>query len=170
MRAARDAIPFHPQFAAYDPEDIGKFYKYVEPSTGRRYQLISMTAPGDAAKGNPIYEVMGVRRYWRYSREKMQELIDAGLVVQTAPGNVPRKKQYLDQGRGVPVQSLWTGLAGLHASSAERCGYPTQKPEALLERVIRSSSNEGDCILDPYCGSGTTLVVAKRPESQLDRH
>ena len=121
-----------------------------------------MTAPGGAAKGNPIYEVMGVQRYWRYSKEKMNELIEMGMVVQTKVGNVPQRKQYLDQGKGVPIQSLWDDVPALHSQDSERLGYPTQKPESLLERIIKASSNEGDIILDAYCGCGTTIAVAEK--------
>jgi DNA modification methylase len=156
---------FNPLFSRYD-DKINEFYKHVEPNTNRRYQLISMTAPGDAAKGNPYYEVMGVKRFWRFSKEKMQELIDAGMVVQTSPGNVPRKKQYLDEGKGVPIQSLWADLPALHSQSKERLGYPTQKPESLLERILTASSNENDVVLDAYCGCGTTVVVAQRMKRQ----
>ena len=124
--------------------------------------MISMTGPGGAAKGNPQYEVMGVTRFWRYSKEKMQELINAGLVIQSSPGTVPRRKQYLDKGKGVPVQSLWDDLPALHSQASERLGYPTQKPESLLERIIKVSSNEGDLVLDPFCGCGTTIAVAER--------
>ncbi len=152
---------FNPQYKPYSQSYIDNFYKHKEPD-GRRYQLISMTAPGDAAKGNPIYEVMGVRRYWRYTRERMQKLISDGLVVQTSPGAVPRKKLYLDDGKGVPIQSMWDDVPALHSQAAERLGYPTQKPEALLERIIKASSNEGDTVLDAYCGCGTTVAVAQR--------
>jgi len=99
---------FNPQFTAYRQEYIDDFYKYVEEGTGRIYRLISMTGPGGAAKGNPEYEVMGVRRYWRYSKDKMKELIAAGLVVQTSPGGVPQRKLYLDQGKGVPFSHCGT--------------------------------------------------------------
>jgi DNA modification methylase len=153
---------FNPPFKPYSEEYVKQFYKYVEPDTGRRYQLISMTGPGGAAKGNPQYEVMGVTRYWRYSKEKMQQLIDAGLVVQTRPGAVPRRKQYLDEGKGVPLQSLWDDIPGLHSQAKERLGYPTQKPEALLERIISVSSNRGHVVLDPFCGCGTSIAVAER--------
>jgi len=125
-----------------------------------------MTGPGGAAKGNPQYEVMGVTRYWRYSKEKMQQLIDAGLVVQTSPGAVPRRKQYLDEGKGVPIQSLWDDVPGLHSQAAERLGYPTQKPESLLERIITASSNSDGVVLDPFCGCGTTIAVAQKLNRQ----
>jgi DNA modification methylase len=157
-----EANTFNFLFTPYTKEYIKDFYKHVEPETGRHYQLISMTGPGGAAKGNPSYEVMGVTRYWRYSKQKMQALIDAGLVVQTSEGAVPRRKQYLDEGKGVPIQSLWDDIPGLHSQAAERLGYPTQKPEALLERVIKAASNEGDVVLDPFCGCGTTINVAER--------
>ena len=153
---------FHQPFKAYSDEYIRQFYKYKEKETGRIYRLISMIGPGGAAKGNPEYEVMGVKRYWRYSEVKMKQLINQGLVVQTAPNTVPQKKQYLDEGKGVAVQSLWDDIKALHATDSERLGYPTQKPEALLERIIKASSDEGGVILDAYCGCGTTVAVAER--------
>ena len=110
--------------------------------------------------------VMGVRRYWRYSREKMKELIAAGLVVQTSRGAVPQRKLYLDKGQGVPVQSLWDDIPALHSQSGERLGYPTQKPLALLERIINASSNEGDIVLDPFCGCGTAIHAAQKLKRQ----
>jgi hypothetical protein len=91
----------------------------------------------------------------------MQQHYDAGLIVQTKPGTVPQRKQYLDEGRGVGVQSLWDDIQALSASSAERLGYPTQKPVALLERIINASSNPGDVVLDPFCGCGTTIAAAQ---------
>lgn len=152
---------FYPQFSPYTDDYIESFYKY-EDEDGRRYQLISMTAPGDDTKGNPRYEIMGITRYWRYSQKKMEALIDKGLVVQTKPGNVPRRKLYLDEGQGVPIQSLWDDLSGLSSASNERVGYPTQKPEALLKRIIQASSNPGDLIFDCFMGSGTTQAVATK--------
>lgn len=157
-----DSYPFNQPFTAYSTGYIDGTYRHVEPDTGRRYRLVSMIGPGGAAKGNPTYEVMGVERFWRYSKEHMQELIDQGLVVQTSPGTVPNRKYFLDEGKGVPVQSLWDDLNSLQAASAERLGYPTQKPVALLERVIEASSNPGDIVLDPFCGCGTALVAAQK--------
>jgi DNA modification methylase len=151
---------FNPIYTEYSEDYLQKFYRFTEPD-GRRYRLISMIGPGGAAKGNPQYEFMGVTRYWRYSRERMQQHYDAGLIVQTKPGTVPQRKQYLDEGRGVGVQSLWDDIQALSASSAERLGYPTQKPVALLERIINASSNPGDVVLDPFCGCGTTIAAAQ---------
>ncbi|MCH7860074.1 MAG: site-specific DNA-methyltransferase, partial [Candidatus Marinimicrobia bacterium] len=140
---------FNPVFRPYSEEYLSKFYKYTDPD-GRRYRLISMIGPGGAAKGNPQYEVMGITRFWRYSRKKMEELIATGLVVQSKPGTVPVRKQYLDKGKGVAAQSLWDDIEALGPSAAERLGYPTQKPVALLERIISASSNLGDVVLDPF--------------------
>jgi DNA modification methylase len=155
-----DNYTFNPQFMEYSDDYVAKCYKYAEPD-GRRYQLISMTGPGGGAKGNPQYEVMGVTRYWRYSQPAMKELIGEGLVVQTKPGNVPRRKQYLDKGRGVAIQTLWDDVDALSAQSRERLGWPTQKPLALLERIISAGSNKGDVVLDAFCGCGTALVAAE---------
>ena len=152
---------WNPVYTDYDPEYIEKFYKYVEPETNRQYRLGDLTGPGGASKGNPHYELMGVTRYWRYSQERMQELIDAGRIVQRRPGAVPAYKRYLDEMPGVPLQDLWADINPLQAQSKERIGYPTQKPLALLERIIRASSNEGDVVLDPFCGCATACVAAE---------
>ncbi len=141
---------------------IDRFYRHIEEGTGRRYRLADLTGPGGAAKGNPRYEVMGITRKWRYSRERMKELIDAGRIVQTAPGKVPAYKRYLDEMPGKPLQDLWTDIPPIGPQARERLGYPTQKPRSLMERIIASSSNEGDVVLDPFCGCGTTIDAARR--------
>jgi DNA modification methylase len=156
---ASDHYTFNQPYSDYDPAYLESMYRFTDED-GRRYRLISMIGPGGAAKGNPFYEVMGVSRHWRYSRKKMQELIESGMVVQTNPGTVPQRKQYLDQGKGVPVQSLWDDVAGLHAGSKERLGYPTQKPIDLVKRIIEASSNPGDIVFDPFCGCGTSIYAA----------
>lgn len=149
-------------YLPYDDEYINKFYRYTEEGTNRKYRLSDMTGPGGAAKGNPYYEVMGVSRYWRYSEEKMKELIAAGRVVQTKPGNVPLYKRYLDEMPGVSIQDLWDDIKAVQSQSKERMGYPTQKPLELLERIIETSTNEGDVVLDPFCGCGTTVAAAQK--------
>src|SRR5918911_4825342 len=105
---------------------------------------------------------MGVSRYWRYSKEKMEELIRQGRVIQTRPGAVPQYKRYLDEMPGVPVQNLWDDVPALNNRSREVLGYPTQKPLALLERILAASSNPGDVVLDPFCGCGTAIDAAHR--------
>jgi DNA modification methylase len=146
----------------YDQEYVDQFYRHVETDTGRRYRLGDLTGPGGAAKGNPKYEVMGVTRYWRYSREKMQQLVREGRIVQTSLGAVPAYKRYLDEMPGVPIQDIWDKIPPIGPQAQERLGYPTQKPEALLERIIKASSNEGDLVLDPFCGCGTAIAVAEK--------
>jgi len=141
-------------------------YKYVEEGTGRRYRLDNITGPGGAAKGNPIYEVMGVTRYWRYSKERMQALIEAGRIIQTKPGTVPQYKRYLDEMSGRPLQDIWDDIPPINSQAQERLGYPTQKPSALLERIIQASSNEGDIVLDSFCGCGTTIHSAQKLKRQ----
>ena len=153
---------WNPVYTEYDREYVENFYRFVESGTGRKYRKGDLTGPGGAAKGNPQYEVMGVTRYWRYSKERMQELIRQGRVVQTKPGSVPAYKRYLDEMPGVPLQDLWTDIRPIGSQAAERLGYPTQKPVALLERIIQSSSNEGDVVLDPFCGCGTTIAAAQK--------
>ena len=151
---------WNPVFTPYDQQYIDRFYRHEEPETGRRYRLGDLTGPGGAAKGNPSYEVMGVTRYWRYSREHMQKLIRDGRVIQTAPGRVPAYKRYLDEMPGKPLQDLWSDIPPVSPAARERIGYPTQKPLALLNRIIEASSNPGDVVLDPFCGCATACVAA----------
>jgi DNA modification methylase len=153
-----DAWTWNWLYTPYDETYITDFYKYIEPKTNRRYRLSDLSGPGGAAKGNPSYEVMGVTRYWRYTQEKMQALIEQGRVVQTNPGAVPAYKRYLDEMPGVALQNDWQDV--LPSSGSENLGYPTQKPLLLLERIIMASSNEGDVILDPFCGCGTAVHAA----------
>jgi len=90
----------------------------------------------------------------------MQELYEQGRIIQSKPGAVPSYKRYLDEMSGVPLQDIWDDLLPIGAQAKERLGYPTQKPLSLLERIIKYSSNEGDIVLDPFCGCGTAVVAA----------
>src|SRR5436190_6760841 len=92
----------------------------------------------------------------------MQELYEQGRIVQSKPGAVPVYKRYLDEMKGVPLQDLWLDLKPVGAQAQERLGYPTQKPQALLERIISASTNPGDVVLDPFCGCGTTIHAAQK--------
>lgn len=152
------------QYTPYDESYVQNFYKHVEAGTGRRYRLGDITAPGgaDPKKRNPHYEFLGVTRYWRYSEVRMKELYEEGRIIQTNPGRVPQYKRYLDEMKGVPVQNDWDDIMLLHASHPEKLGYPTQKPVALLERILSASSNPGDVVLDPFCGCGTTVHAAQK--------
>lgn len=163
LYSAGDKYFFKHMYRPYDEEYLASAYKYVEEGTGRRYRLDNLAAPGGASpsKGNPHYEFLGVTRYWRYSRENMQELYNQGRIVQTKPGGVPAYKRYLDEGKGVPLGSVWDDIAPVQSASQERLGYPTQKPLKLLERIVEISSQQNDIVLDAFCGCGTALVAAQ---------
>ncbi len=152
---------FSPVFMPLADDYADSKYPYVD-ADGRRYGLWDMTGPGGAAKGNPYYEVMGVSRYWRYSRERMERMIANGLVIQNKPGSVPREKRYLDRSAGIAIGDVWTDIPPINSQARERLGYPTQKPLPLLERLILAASNDGDLVLDPFCGCGTTVHAAEK--------
>ncbi len=162
MYAKGDGFTWNELFTPYSPDYVDAFYKHVEQETGRRFRLSDTTAPGGSGKGNPYYEFLGVTRYYRFSRERMQELYKQGRIVQTRPGAVPAQKRYLDEMRGVPLQSIWDDIKPIPSQGGERTDYPTQKPEALLERIVSLASKPGDLMLDCFLGSGTTAIVAQR--------
>jgi DNA modification methylase len=157
-----ETFTWNMQYQPYSEDYVRDFYKHVDPNTGRRYRLSDTTGPGGATKGNPHYEFLGVTRYWRFSRERMEELHREGRIIQTRPGVVPQQKRYLDEMPGVPLQDLWIDINTVQPQATERLGFETQKPEGLLERLISLSSNEGDLVADFFCGSGTTGAVAER--------
>jgi DNA modification methylase len=152
---------WNPLYAPYDEPYVHRDYRRVD-ATGRRYRISDLSGPGGAAKGNPYYEFLGVTRYWRYSKKRMEELYRQGQIIQTRPGAVPQLKRYLDEMPGVPLQSIWTDIPVINNRSAEYLGYPTQKPFGLLERIINASSNPGDIVLDPFCGCGTAVHAAHK--------
>ena len=154
-------LTWNQQYVPYDQTYVDRDYRRTDPD-GRRYRIDNLQGPGGAAKGNPRYEFLGVTRYWRYKKENMLELYKKGRIIQTRPGAVPQYKRYLDEMPGVPVQNVWTDIPVINNRSRERIGYPTQKPEALLERIIKATTNEGDLVLDAYCGCGTTIAVAQK--------
>ena len=150
------------QYAPYSEEYLRTHYKKVDNSTGRRYELDNIIGPGGSGKGNPSYEFLGITRFWRYSLSTMQKLYDEGRIVQPSEGAVPRYKRYLDEMPGVPIQDIWDDLNAVNSQAKEAVSYATQKPEIVLERIIKTSSNEGDLIADFFCGSGTTAAVAEK--------
>ena len=156
-----DEYTLNTVYTPYSQEYIDNFFRYSDDD-GRRYRLVSMIGTGGAAKGNPFYEFMGVSRYWRYSQKTIQELVERGLVVQTKPGAVPQKKNYLDESPGVPLQDIWTDIAPVQGGSIENANYATQKPEQLLERIINTSSNSDMLVADFFGGSGVTAAVANK--------
>jgi DNA modification methylase len=148
-------------YTPYEEDYVEKVFKYKD-ADGRRWQSVSLTAPGGASKGNPIYEFLGIKRYWQYTKENMERLLKENKIYQSEPDTVPRRKFYLDESKGVPLQDLWTDISPIQGGAKENSNYPTQKPEKLLKRIIELGSNENDLILDFFCGSGTTLVSAEK--------
>jgi site-specific DNA-methyltransferase (adenine-specific) len=159
-----DKHTFNAQYLPPDEHYLAQ-YKQIEPGTGRKYQLTSLLNP---AKDRPnlTYEFLGVIRVWRWTKDRMQEAHHKGLVVQSSSGAVPRFKRYLDEQEGVPLDSIWDDIGPVSGQSEESLGYPTQKPAALLERIIKMSSNENDIVLDAFCGCGTALVAAQKLKRQ----
>jgi len=160
-----DGYTFNRAYRPHNEEYVKDFYKYVEPVTGRRYRLDNLANP-NKDRPNLTYEFLGVTRVWRWTKERMEEAYKQGIVVQTKPGAVPAMKRYLDEQEGNPVDSIWTDIPPIQSQSEERLGYPTQKPVALLERIIKVSSNENDIVLDAFCGCGTALVAAQKLKRQ----
>jgi len=155
---------FNPQFGAYEKDYIEKYYSNIEPD-GRRYQLQGMYGKG---AGSALY--FGDRLlsppkglHWRWGQDRINEAMENGLIVFPRDGEgMPRFKDYLDDKKGVPVRTIWDDVYEVNSQALERIDYPTQKPEALLKRIIKASSNENDLVADFFCGSGTTLAVAEK--------
>ena len=142
-----------------DEKTAGKYCHRDE--NGRLYRLDSLINP-NPNRPNLTYEFLGVTRVWRWTRDRMQKAYEAGLVVQTKPGTVPQGKRYLDEQRGRPLDDVWADISPLNSQAIERLGYPTQKPLALLERIITLATNPGDVVLDPFCGCGTSIHAAQK--------
>jgi len=163
-----EAWTWNPIFLPHSEDYVKKFYRYVEADSGRRYRLDNLTAskPG----GDTLYEWVSPDgrkvkpykgRYWAYSKANMEQFERDGRLVYTKSG-MPTYKRYLDEMPGVPLQNLWDDIPPIGSNAAERLGYPTQKPLALLERIVQASSNPNDIVLDAFCGCGTALVAAEK--------
>lgn len=139
---------------------VEQFFDQVEPKTGRRYARGDLTA-GGLSGGGYDYEYKGVKRIWRCPLSTMERHDEQGRLHWPKKG-VPRLKRYQDEFEGVPLQDMWLDIKVIHNQSSERTGYPTQKPETLVERIILACSNEGDLIMDTFAGSGTTCAVAEK--------
>lgn len=154
---------WNPQYEDHNEEYVAEKYVY-EDGDGRRFQLVDMTSPNP--RPNMMYEWMGhssPAKGWRYSLTTMKKLHGEGRIwYPNDKSKRPRLKKYLDEVPGRPLQSIWTNIYPVNSQATEREGYPTQKPEALLKRILLASSNEGDIVLDGYIGSGTTAAVAQK--------
>jgi adenine specific DNA methylase Mod len=150
------------QFVPYDENYLATHYRYTE-SDGRRYELdqISAAGPGPARSFFGKLHEPPPGTHWRWSQERIDQLCNEGRIVITSGGR-PRYKRYLDEQQGKAIQSIWTDIPPVNSQAKEDTSYSTQKPEALLERIIKASSNENDLVLDCFCGSGTTAAVAEK--------
>jgi site-specific DNA-methyltransferase (adenine-specific) len=154
---------FHRQYRTNNPKYIESKFNQ-DDGDGRRYHLDNISSP--SPRPNLVYEYKGHQpppNGWAVSRERMEEMDRQGrLYVPEDLSKRIRRKRYLDELLGETVDSLWDDIPPINSQAQERLGYPTQKPEALLERIISASSNEGDFVLDPFCGCGTAVSVAQR--------
>ncbi len=161
-----DGALFTPQYNRDTPEYqeyIGERFTLVDEH-GRRFQATSLVNP--AYRPNLIYAYKGYqppKNGWMITRAKMEQWDREGRLYfpENKSGRI-RRKSFADELKGMPIQNLWTDIPEINSQAEERLGYPTQKPEALLERIIKASSNEGDTVLDPFCGCGSAIAVAQR--------
>ncbi|MFN6247722.1 DNA methyltransferase [Microcystis sp.] len=153
-------LMFNQQFKPYSEEYLKKYYKHQD---GKGRFLDRDLTAGGLSGGGYNYDWKGIKKLWRCPIETMQKYEEQNKLYYTRNGT-PRLKQYLEEMPGVPLTNLWNDIPPINSQASEKLGYPTQKPEALLERIIKASSNKGDIILDAYCGCGTTIAVAERLE------
>ncbi len=155
-------VIWNPQYQPHDSNYVESHYNLVDED-GRRYQLVAAhgSGQGPARKfGDKLLDPPS-GRHWAWDQDRIDQLLDEGRIVFTRT-EMPRYKRYLDDTPGRPTTDVWTDIFPINSQAKERLGYPTQKPEALLERIIRASSNEGDVVLDPFCGCGTAVAAAER--------
>jgi adenine-specific DNA-methyltransferase len=156
-------MQWNPQYLPLSDELVEKSYRYVDEN-GKKYRLSDISSP--SPRPNMMYEWKGFPsppNGWRYSKETMKDLDEKNKIFYPDDKSKrPRLKAYLEESQGILLSNLWTDLPSVQAHAKERLGYPTQKSEALLERIIKASSNEGDLVADFFCGSGTTMAVADR--------
>lgn len=151
-------------FVPYSQDYLDSHWRQKDEN-GRRFRLIPLDAPRHGDGGSLLYEWKGKwpakSRTWAYLRERMEEFERQGRIAYTSTGT-PCLKRFVDETPGQPVQNLWDDIPPVNPMALERLGYATQKPEALVERIIKASSNEGDLVADFFCGSGTTAAVAEK--------
>lgn len=160
--AKSDKHTFNPQYTNYSLEYLTQFYRHTD-ETGRRYRLSDLRSPNP--RPNLMYEYKGYKPHqngWAVSRAKMEQLEAEGRVQfpKSIDGRI-QLRRFLDEMPGMPVGNVWDDIKPVQAQAAERLGYPTQKPLALLKRIIEASSNPGDVVLDPFCGCGTAIDAAQ---------
>ena len=148
---------FHQTYETHDAAYVKS--AYAQRDEKGPYQMLPLLNPNDN-RPNLTYEFLGVTRVWRWTKDRMQKAYEDGIVVQSKPGAVPRYKKYLEDSKGKTITNVWTDIPQAYGN--ESLGYPTQKPLALLERIISASSNKDDIVLDPFCGCGTAVHAAQK--------
>jgi DNA modification methylase len=154
---------FNKPYVPLAEERVNQHYTNFEPITGRKYMLDNFSQAGQGEPkrfGNKIISPPP-GKHWIWGQDRIDEGMKIGLIVISESG-MPRVKRFLDESKGNPVEDIWTDIAPINSQSSERVNYPTQKPEALLERIIKTASNAGDLIADFFCGSGTTAAAAEK--------
>lgn len=164
--AKNDVYTFNPQYVPLGKEYVERFYRNVDKD-GRRWTASDLMASGirHGESGKPWRGIDPNKKgnHWKFTIQRLDELVEEGRIYfPKKAGGVPRYKRYLDEMKGQLLQDLWIDISNVSAHAKERLGYPTQKPELLLERIINTSSNAMDIVLDPFCGCGTTIVVANK--------
>jgi len=157
--AKGDKYSWNKTYQEYDEDYVRTYYRYSDPD-GRKWMSDNLSARG-LSGGGYEYEWKGIKGLWRCPQETMVKYDKKGKIYYTKNG-IPRLKRYLDEAKGLPGQDMWIDIEALRSWHKERLGYQTQKPEALLERIIEVSSNEGDVVLDPFCGCGTAIIAAQK--------
>ena len=160
-----NSFSFNTQHSNYSETYVNKFYRFKD-ADGRLYSLGDLTARGlrngESGRAWRGVDPAKLGNHWKLKISSLDELDKQGKIYWPPRGRVPRLKQYLDERKGRPLQSIWEDISPVQFSSAENSQYPTQKPEAIMERIIKASSNPGDIVLDCFAGSGTTCAVAER--------
>ena len=154
-------VKYNGSYKKYTKRKMREFRASESMPEGRRFALIPLLNL-NKDRPNLRYEYKGFVETWATRKEKMLEFESDGLIVQESPGAMPLKKQYFDEMKGIKVGTLWDDINPINSQAKEKVNYPTQKPEDLLERIIRASSNPNDLIFDCFMGSGTTQAVAMK--------
>ncbi len=157
--AKSQSVTWNTVYRQLDESYVRAKYRYQDKD-GRKWRADNLTATG-LAGGGYTYEWNGVTRIWRCPIETMKRLESENRIYYTRNG-VASYKRYLDESKGQPLNDVWTDVFPINSQAKERLGYPTQKPEALLERIIMMSTNEGEVVLDPFCGCGTAIAAAHK--------
>ena len=151
-------------YDSWSSEKEVKEYPFIEPETGRRYKKVPIHAPG-IRNGSTGSEWRGLLpppgKHWQYTPDKLDEMDANNEIYWSSTGN-PRRKVYLDQSKGIPVQDIWLDYLDINNQNTLQTGYPTEKNLDMLKRIVEASSNPGDLVLDCFAGSGTTLVAAEQ--------